>query len=609
MVEYDRRSDMLRLQRIIPLLLVGLFLSVGSISHAADGCSDCHGDEAKMRSLGFPKFTVTDREVLSQSRMDAACSDCHLGNPGAGEKDAGHKGLLTLRVIKQKTWEAITRDRMDAADRTDWPDLVPRGEKRFSQLLPKRVENGKVREHPAYKTIILHDKNPETLAFNPLVAEKTCGRCHADIVKTFLKSPMGGAKGAHTQSQYSLWTGPTGPQSCGLWLGIPAMPGQDRFADDNIRQFNSHSTMPIKEETAYNMQKNCNTCHVGCLDCHLNPGKKDGSPGNGQHTFVKKPSPLSCYGGGRSFSCHAGPLERRRGDGYIRDEFAQASTDGMAKLRDYPDVHLRNGIFCVDCHGPNRDTGHHADLRRDVQCGKCHAEAVKLYSNGPHKNVDCASCHTQLIGGYAFNFWSAVNDNPATRIQNYLTDAVTPLLIKNPLGIWIPVHVVPHTSGNVKAGEVRRSKRLLFRNRPDSAVDRRYVSNDSYAVTGLARNVDKLDNDVMLWLNLDRVAHATGRARGCASCHDSQAQRTVVRFEGGSYKDVEDGAYTIIADKRGLRISDFKGPDGGPPAEGLIPFKDYWELKGDFSMPRIKNKKLYRKLEGAYKAGSFNHGQ
>ena len=599
---------MLKQHWIFSLFFIGVFLSIQSAAPAFDGCSHCHGDSEKMRSLGFPQFALTSQEVLSQTRMDALCSDCHLGDPEARNKEAGHKGLLTIRAVKQKTWEAITRDRMEASELKDWPDLAPRGEKRYSQLLTKRIEGGKIRDNPAYRALIFHDKNPETLAFNPIAAEMTCGKCHTEITKSFLKSPMGGAKGAHTQSQYMVWTGQTGPQSCGLWLGALSMPVQDRFTDENVRKFNRHSTMPIKEATAYNMQRNCNTCHVGCLDCHLEVKKKDGTPGNGAHTFVTKPPPLSCYGGGRSFSCHAGPLERRRGDGYVRAEFTQASDNGLAKLRENADVHFQKGVACVDCHEPNKDTGYHADLRRDVNCGKCHVAVVKAQRKGPHRNVDCASCHTTLIGGYAFNFWSAVGDNPLTRIQDYLTDAVQPLLIKNTRGIWIPVHVVPHTSGNVKAEEVSISKKLLFRNRPDSAVYRRYFSNDSYAVTGLVRSVDERDNNVMVWLNLDRVAHATNRSRTCTDCHALTSQKIAVKFEGGSYKDVAEGEYTIIADRTGLRITDFKGPDGGLAAAGLKPFLDKWKLKGDFSMPRVKDRKLYRKLEGDYKSGRFTHG-
>ena len=61
------------------------------------------------------------------------------------------------------------------------------------------------------------------------------------------------------------------------------------------------------------------------------------------------------------------------------------------------------------------------------------------------------------------------------------------MLIKNPGAFGSRCTPCPHTSGNVKADEVKISRRLLFRNKPDAAVERRYVSNDSYAVTGLVK--------------------------------------------------------------------------------------------------------------------------
>lgn len=593
------------------LLLLTVMLNAGNAKAAEEGCNDCHGNSRKMTDSGYPQFALSPAEVKAQTHMSASCSDCHLGNAGSAAKEDAHEGLLMLRAVRQKTWEAIPRSGMAPEDVKDWPDLGPRGDARAAQLFPKRLYAGVLKDNPDYKTIIYHDKNPDTLAFNPGIAQKTCGKCHAEIVQSFLKSPMGGGSGAHTQSQYHTWTGTTGPQSCGLWMGVLSKPEQARFSDENITNYNKHSTMPLSEKDGYNSQRTCNQCHVGCLDCHLDVRKRSAeNPGDGSHTFVKKPAPLACYGGGRAFSCHAGPLERRRGDGYFRQEFTQASPEGTAILKELSDVHLRKNIACVDCHEPNRETGFHGDLRRDVACGKCHAPVVRAQKNGLHKNVDCAACHTALIGGYAFNFWSAVGprgkENPLTRIQDYLTGATTPLLIKNTKGLWIPVHAVPHLSGNVKAEEVKISRRLLFRNRPDVDIQRRYVSNDSYAVTGLIRNLDDTDRNAMAWLNIDRVAHGTGKARTCESCHASPAQRIAVKFTGGSYKDVEDGEYTIIADGKGLRVVDFKG-EGGTIPEGLAPLKDAWGLKGNFALPGIKNKKQYERVKKTYEDGAFVH--
>lgn len=592
------------------LLMLAVLLNAGN-AVAGDSCKDCHENSKMMKDAGYPQFALSPAEVRAQTHMPAACPDCHLGNAGATSKEDAHGGMLMLKAVRQKTWEATARSSMAPEDVMDWPNLEPRGDSRATRLFPKRLYDGELKDNPDYKTIIYHDKNPGTLAFNPVIAEKTCGKCHAEIVRSFLKSPMGGGRNAHTQSQYRTWTGGTGPQSCGLWMGVLSKPDQAAFSDENIKYYNEHSTMPLSQKDAYNSQRNCNQCHVGCLDCHLDVRKRSAEiPGDGPHTFVKKPAPLACYGGGRSFACHAGPLERRRGDGYLRQEFTQASPEGSALLKEQIDVHMQKNIACVDCHEPNKVTGFHGDLQRGVSCGKCHAPVVRAHDSGPHKKVDCAACHTALIGGYAFNFWSAVGmqgkENPLTRIQDYLTGATPPLLIKNPKGMWIPVHVVPHLSGNVKAEEVKISRKLLFRNKPDVDIQRRYVSNDSYAVTRLLRNLDEKDRNAMAWLNLDRVAHATGKARNCESCHASRAQRIAVTFAGGSYKDVEDGEYTIVADSQGLRIVDLKDTGGTIP-EGLALLKDAWSLKGNFSLPGIKDKKQYERAKKAYEEGAFAH--
>lgn len=595
------------------MIFAGIFmlLNMSAVPSSADSCIQCHGDSSAMAGLGYPQFFMNNEMVREQSRMPASCSDCHLGNPEEPSKNRAHQGLLSVRLADPK-FRVMTRQDMKPDDQASWGRLTPAGVNRATQLLPKKVVDGKVRDNNDYNLVLWQDKNPGTFAFNPVLAEKTCGKCHEGIVRKFLKSPMGGARGTHTQSQYRAWTGPAGPQSCGLWTGTLSQPQQDSFTDESMRYYNAHSTMPVSEKSAYNSQRNCNKCHVGCLDCHLEISRKgNGTSLNSSHTFVKKPAALSCYGGGKAFICHAGPLERRRGDGYLRGEFTQAAEKGKQALKDRPDIHAEKGLVCVDCHESNKATDAHADLRRDVSCRKCHDGVVTSHGSGPHKKVDCAACHTTRIGGYAFNFWSAVGpegqENPLTRIQDYQVEAVRPLLIQNPKGSWIPVHLVPHTSGNVKANEVKLSKRLIFRNRPDVQIDRRYFSNDSYAITGLVRNIDGRDHDTMAWFNLDRVAHATGKSLSCDDCHASGRQTIVTGFEGGSYKNLVDGEYTIIADKKGLRVTDFKDTETGTVPKDLLPLKDKWSLKGDFSLPAIKNRTLYRKMEAEYKKGTFRH--
>ncbi|HEX9020415.1 MAG TPA: hypothetical protein VF903_04055, partial [Nitrospirota bacterium] len=208
------------------LLAVLFVVSCAGIAYADDSCIDCHGSEARMKDLGSPQFFVTVAEVRAQTGMPASCADCHLGDSKAQAKEAAHAGLLLLRAVGKK-WETPSRQEMNGQDRREWPYLAPRGGSRASQLGPKRLIDGAVRDNSEYRTIIYHDKNTGTLAFNPLIAGKTCGKCHPEEVRGFLETAMGGASGVHVQSQYKYWTGPSGPQSCGLWLGALVQPGQD----------------------------------------------------------------------------------------------------------------------------------------------------------------------------------------------------------------------------------------------------------------------------------------------------------------------------------------------------------------------------------------------
>ena len=289
-----------------------------------------------------------------------------------------------LKAVRQKTWEAVQRSTMATEDVKDWPYLEPRGDTRATLLFPKRLYDGVLKDNPDFKTIIYHDKNPDTLAFNPVIAEKTCGKCHAEIVRSFLKSPMGGGRGAHTQSQYRIWTGTTGPQSCGLWMGVLSKPDQARFVDENIKNYNEHSTMPLSEKDGYNLQRTCNQCHVGCLDCHLDVRKRSAeNPGDGPHTFVKKPAPLACYGGGRVIRLPRRAAGETAGRRISPAGVHQASPEGAAILKEQIDVHMQKNIACVDCHEPNKETGFHGDLRRDVACGKCHAPVVRAQKQRP----------------------------------------------------------------------------------------------------------------------------------------------------------------------------------------------------------------------------------
>lgn len=95
------------------------------------------------------------------------------------------------------------------------------------------------------------------------VQEKTCGACHPKQVREFRKTAMG-----HNAKQmlYRTWTDKKmGPHNCGVWF----VDGYDEIA--------KNTKVPFTKEMSAINQKACNICHVGCLDCHYAPKKKDHS--------------------------------------------------------------------------------------------------------------------------------------------------------------------------------------------------------------------------------------------------------------------------------------------------------------------------------------------
>ncbi|MDD2541265.1 MAG: cytochrome C, partial [Desulfuromonadaceae bacterium] len=92
----------------IPLMMLVL---LPASAYAADSCRDCHENSRKMASLGYGHFVVTQIEVEAQSHMPAGCSECHLGNPQASEKDAAHQGMARLLVVRKKGLTADTSPR------------------------------------------------------------------------------------------------------------------------------------------------------------------------------------------------------------------------------------------------------------------------------------------------------------------------------------------------------------------------------------------------------------------------------------------------------------------------------------------------------------------
>ncbi len=575
---------------------------------------------------------MTDEDVERQSGMSATCELCHQGNPSDNTVEGAHKGILGLSVVMKKGSAAVPRRQLSGEDRESVRVLKLKGEFAGNALFPRiQGKDGKPELNPRVSVIQWHDKDINTVAFNPGIAEKTCGTCHPEQVKTYQKTEMGQVL---TMSQYATWFSPPGPQSCGLWTAATTKPDNSSFTDKNRHAYNAVSTAHLGVEQAFSNQKNCNTCHAGCLDCHYTPFAKEAKNAAGKaqvsgvHTFSSKPPTLSCLGGGRAQICHAGSLERRRGDGFMKGNFAKNAVadpqnDNSKKYIETPDAHYAKGIACVDCHKQNHQTHAMGDQVRNPepeQCAGCHKQEVSVYQKSIHKNLSCEACHTPLVAGYAFNFWAPGKrfgmETPLERHQFYNVNAIPPIILKNRDGQWNPYHIVPHITTNVKKEEVKLSRRIIFRSKPEVNMDREYRSNDAFAVTGIYEG-DKDEGWVMTWLNADKVAHATAKARTCESCHGSGGTQSVsvdylwVDKPETAYKDVLSGHYIIVADKKGLRIENISGNDLKAVPDGLKPATDKWSVKGDFSIPQIRNQKAYAREkarnQNALETGSRYH--
>ncbi len=573
----------------IVLLIAGNKSTAQQKFQEVNSCLECHSNAAKMKEMGFPQFVVTQQEMEKQTTMPASCTDCHLGNPKNSTKEGAHKDMLRLYYVRTKGFQALTRDKLE---KYRPESLEPRGKNMMDELMPMIEKEGKLVKDPDANVILFHDKKRETLEWDHSISEKTCGTCHPKQVEEFRKTAMGNNT---KQRLYKEWADKKmGPHNCGPWFG------------ENYEAIAKNTTVPFTPDMNAINQKHCNRCHVGCLDCHYSPKKKDSNdPALGPHTFAKKVSPQSCYGGGRGSICHAGPMDRRRGAGYIGGDYSKP--EGAT-----PDVHYTKGLLCTDCHETQRTNKKllHGEIKRQVDCSKCHEKAVKHVKRSVHKNVSCESCHIQNVSGYAGTFWGpgkvAGVDTPFRKYLGYYGVMKEPVLIRSQKGKWIPVKPYAMAVMNQKtAGELKPGLAWRF------PVNLPYLerTDDAYAFVGLLSGMPENDN-VLAWIQMDKVSHKYGKSRSCESCHtkDGEQRQEVSWRYTDPGADPFNGKHTVIANKDGLFIRDMHAAADIKVKEGwklssFAPWyylKDKWEVKGDFSIPPIKKKAVYEKERSGY---------
>ena len=345
-------------------------------------------------------------------------------------------------------------------------------------------------------------------------------------------------------------------------------------------------------DQAKDKQRACNVCHTGCLDCHYAPSREGGS-----HAFSRTPPATNCAGGGRStFVCHAGTMERRRGDSYLGREFSQPP--GLPE-----DVHVKEKLTCVDCHQTGE--GGMGHIERKATCQDCHLEVEQAMADGQHKNVSCEACHVNVLGGYEMTSWGpghiSSRPNPFKKYSLYYGPQEPPILIKDQNGVWIPVKIWPNSTGYIKE-TIAAGPGLTWR-WPDGET------RDAFALLGTF-SFPGGNNNYLAWLQVEQVAHPLGKSRSCDSCHGSETQVAKVTWDFYDSQGAEPftGSQMVVADKRQLWIKDIKATskitliEGGRTEDfaAWLHLGDIWKTAGNFSIPKSDPVK-YRKLEQGIK--------
>ena len=563
------------LRQLFILFIILNFPIAAGAADSIDSCLACHADPNKMAALGYPHFTVTPAEVRQQSGMTASCDACHLGDPAKPERAEAHQGMGRLQLVRRKGQLAEASERRAPLEVSG---------NQMSRIKHQTIKDGKVIIDPSVALILYQDKRRDTLSQDFTIMEKTCGACHARQFAEFTKSTM--ARNGK-QSRYQSWANKEhGPHNCGVWF------------EGNYDQIAANTALPFSREQSALNQRNCNTCHVGCLDCHYDPQPKDlAHPRLGMHTFNRTPKPESCYGGGRGQICHAGPEERRRGAGYFGGTYA--NPEGME-----PDIHQAKNVGCLDCHESTKSNTSigHAMVKRQGSCDKCHRQEIKRHQLSLHKNLSCEACHIQNVSGYQATFWGpgklAGAETPFFKYKDYYGVMKEPILLRDQNGRWIPVKPFPMAVMNQKQSNLKPGLHWRWpKNLPD--LQR---TDDAWGYVGLFDGLPE-NNRALLWIQMDKVSHKYGRSRSCASCHDLPGgeQHQQVTWDFGDAGALPfSGSHSVNAGSKGLFIRDMQAEKieliDGFRLSSLAPWlylKDKWFLEGDFSLPLLKDRKLY----------------
>jgi hypothetical protein len=504
-----------------------------------------------MEELNFSWLYFTNEEVWNQSKMlrvgvgGPVCQDCHLGNPDNYTAGGAHRDMPRPIAVSMEGFEPTNRYE-------HLPELTPQQNRYPLNMLP---------ENFSIKTVLYHERVPTNYAVNTTVIELTCGKCHQQQVEDFLETPMANTT---MQSSYPTYTDPPGPHNCGYWLL-------------DIEMIREELAVNYTGEQARVVDRICQQCHTGCLDCHYQPFQD-----KGRHFFSRTVPAESCESGGGRGICHAGAEDFRRGAGFNRD---RTSLPSLPR-----DAHAAQNMTCTDCH--ERD-GHL--FKREVKnCGQCHEVAVEDMEESVHSNLSCEACHIQALGGYQMTLWGPGEYygivTPLVK-NNYYGTLSRPILIRDQDGIWIPVKALPQAVLNMK-GELPASG-IQFRNIPPL----HNKSRDAFALSGTFKDLPRNQNAV-LWVHMDKASHAMGPARTCRDCHETGIQEAAsswIAYGEHIYPPLNrsfTGRYRVVGNATGLYITDIQTTSSIltkdlAHAYDFIPwaFGFKWMVEGDFTLP------------------------
>jgi hypothetical protein len=574
---------------MLSVLLTLVCFSFAGAYDAESTCVQCHGNKIAMEKLGYGQLYLDPAEVDKEVNMgEVACVDCHLGDNTQIVAVKAHEGMprpFYAAVGKNYKYQAVGREI------THFDPIQPKGKVNFKYLMRKPDEAmAKEKGITAIMQLYYHDHNPATMAYSPEIAEKTCGKCHEEEVKEYNVSGMGLNKYQRGFTSFSAEK--PGPQNCGAWFG------------DNHDKISAELATEYPKGHAAGSDRGCNKCHASCSDCHY----KGFEASKGRHVFSKEVKPLSCYGSGKGTICHAGPMDRRRGAGYMRGAFAFPAGELPQ------DVHQANGVTCNDCHTmENHSYGHLNSDSAKQSCKNCHEDIYEAVKTSDHGDVDCTSCHIQAVGAYQFTFWGPGKQEAQVKVltkhKEFYGTRSEPTLVKHPeSGLWIPLKPYPMGVMNIKH-DVKPTGLLLREiekttvkgntkiGEPESFVVERTPDqvNDMYIINGTFGKLAK-NSKMLAWIQMDKMSHAINKGRDCESCHSSHDQVASSWYTYDNSADTKkpfNGSYTIKGTKDGLFFTDWKTetpePVDGRSVEDFAPYLktgNVWDVKGiDFSIP------------------------